>query len=249
MVHRGKIAWAHISNEPGSLYAVLASGTEPVLEKESVEEVLNECSISGRNFAEVIIDWGLLDPDALRQRIRSWIRSRITTMGNLDSPAILYIPEKRSYGDGLLFDIAEVVPPDLLFPTPSMLIDLGADTDSVVPIDELQLQEMHNNLNRAHAIEGSLSVGILDNDSGELLGSRGGVGDHETAWHTLKLVALAGSADPVEDVIINTQHHVHILRTYSRSPLRFLFMTADRARVRLGMLRLALADCTERLDP
>lgn len=248
LVHRGKIAWAHISNEPGSLYAVLASDVEPILEKESIDEVLSECSISGRNFAEVIVDWGLLDAETLHHRIRSWIRARITAMGKLDSPMILYIPEKRSYGDGLLFDISEVVPPHLLFQTRSLLINLKADTDSVVPLNEFQQQKIRDNLNQAFAIEGALSVGILDNDSGEQIGSRGDVGDHETAWHTLKLVALTSSTDPVEDVIINTHHHVHILRTYSLAPLRFLFMTADRTRVRLGMLRLALADCTENLN-
>jgi len=243
MIHHGRVAWAHISNETSSLHAVLDSGEAPVLDKEVIREVLQECTVTGRNFAEVIVDWSLMDADTLRERVRRWLRDRIIAIGELPTPTLVFTPEERSYGDGLLFDIAEVFPPHLLLPARVQDARKESLAGPLVVLGQESIESMQDTLDRVLAIDGALSVAIFDSDTGETLMSRGELGDHEIGWHNLKLAASVEAADPVEDIIINTHHHVHILRVYSTPPLRFISVTASRPDVRLGMLRLALADC------
>ena len=246
MTFHGEVAWAHVSNERGSLYAMLES--VPSITKDDVRAVLEECSATGQNFAPVLVDWGLLDADALREHMRRWIRDKIASIGRLPAPTIIFSPEKRSYSDGFLFDIAEVIPPDFLAVGGAAVDDrvLGSPELAQAQVVELSPEDRAQSdaiLDCAIAIHGAVSVSLFDGRTGGSLGTRGADMDLDFAWQNLKLVAAADNWDAVEDVIITTKHHLHILRQYSVEPARFVFLTTERANVRLGMIRLRLADC------
>ncbi len=250
MTFHGEVAWAHVSNERGSLYAMLESVSS--ITKDDVRAVLEECSATGQNFAPVLVDWGLIGADALREHMRRWIRDKIASISRLPAPTIIFSPEKRSYSDGFLFDIAEVIAPDFLavgcggdprvdnsaLASPPELAE--AQVVDLSPEDRVQSDAI---LDCAISIHGAVSVSLFDGHTGGSLGTRGADMDLDFAWQNLKLVAAADNWDAVEDVIITTKHHLHILRQYSVEPARFIFLTTERADVRLGMIRLSLADC------
>ncbi|MCA9660198.1 MAG: response regulator [Myxococcales bacterium] len=247
MLHAGEVAWAHVSNEPGSLYAMLSSETS--ITKEEIRAVLEECTSTGKNFAEVIVEWGLLSGDRLRERMRRWIRGKIATIGRLPEPSMIFSPESRSYSSGLLFDIAEVFPPELLLgpkaaPTADAFDDALASESAALKLTEEKRAEVDASLDRAIAIEGALSAALFDGRTGQCLGARGEAVDLDLAWRNLKLASAADAWDEIEDIIITTRRHLYILRPYSRTPARFLFLATDRAHAKLGMVRLGLADCT-----
>jgi len=254
MTFHGEVAWAHVSNEPGSLYAMLESVQS--VTKEDVHAVLEECSATGQNFAPVLVDWGLIGADALRERMRTWIRDKIASIGRLTAPTIIFSPEKRTYSDGFLFDIAEVIAPEFLAVGSALGGEAVAEdaklesprelaaVTSVVDLSSEDKARCDAILDCAIAIHGAVSVTLFDGRTGGALGTRGADMNLDFAWQNLKLVAAADTWDAVEDVIITTKHHLHILRQYSIEPARFIFLTTDRADVRLGMIRLSLADCT-----
>lgn len=250
MIYHSKIAWAHISSEPGSLLAILAS--EPSIDRGDINAVLEECNATGRNFAEVLVDWGLIDHEALRERMRRWIQDKCESIRNLRLPTIIFSPENRDYSGGLLLDLAEVIPgagasagagADASPPHLSLPADETAQVESTLTIGPALQREFDEHLDRAMTISGVVAVTLFDGDTGLTLGTRGVATDLEFAWHNLRLVASAESKDTVEDIIVTTEHHLHILRLYSRSPARFLFVTTNRANVQLGMLRLSLNEC------
>ncbi len=253
MIYHGKIAWAHISSEPGSLLAMLAS--EPTIAREDINAVLEECYATGANFAEVLVDWGLIDKEALRDRMRRWVRGKCQSIRDLSSPTILFSPEEREYsGGGFLLDLAEVLAdtdPDTDDPDPddpdakphAGAVD-GAPGESPTPTIPTPALEVQENLDRAMSIPGVVGVTLFNSDTGETIGARGIAADQDFAWHNLRMVAAAGSTDTVEDIIVTTRRHLHILRLYARDPNRFLFVTTSRDEVKLGMLRLSLNDCT-----
>jgi len=242
MIYHGKVAWAHISNEPGSLRAMLAS--EPSITKEEINAVLEECYEAGRNFADVLVDWGLLDAEVLRAHMRQWIGAKCGSISKLESPTIIFSPEEREYSGGFLLDICEVLPESCRHsPPPISRIPLVRGVSPAV-MSRASQREIDANLDRVIELDGVVAVTLFDGNTGQTLGARGVATDLDFAWHNLRMVASAESQDRVEDIIVTTQHHLHVLRLYSRNPLRLLFVTTERAGVQLGMLRLNLGDCT-----
>jgi CheY-like chemotaxis protein len=82
--HHGKIAWAHISDVPGSLAAILAD--EPGITREDIREVIEECGVSGANFADLLVSWDLITRERLRTVLLNWIRAKIATPSRRSPP-------------------------------------------------------------------------------------------------------------------------------------------------------------------
>ena len=78
-------------------------------------------------------------------------------------------------------------------------------------------------------------------DAGEV---RGQALDLDLVWSKLRLASMSDLHDDLEDIMISTRHHIYILRPYTRSPPRSIFLVIDRATTKLGMVRRALAECT-----
>ena len=51
--HQGKVAWAHVSDIPGSLATILAD--EPGITRDDIHELIEECGASGANFADILL--------------------------------------------------------------------------------------------------------------------------------------------------------------------------------------------------
>lgn len=243
MLHEGRVAWAHVSDEPGSLAAMLAG--EPSITRDDVRAVLEECSETGSSFAEVLVEWGLVDAQRLRDLARAWIAGKIATIAAFPAPSVLFNPESRSFGGDLLFAPHEVLPPALLtspaeFPPATALTEDAGLLDPLTGDEDVALTQV----TRALAIDGALSAAIFDAHTGRCLGARGEELDLDLVWRKLKIAAASDGWDELEDIIVTTRRHLYILRPLAQHPPRSLFVALDRARARLGMVRLALAECT-----
>jgi hypothetical protein len=237
MLHGGRIAWAHVSDEPGTLAAMLAS--EPSITKDDVKAVIEECTETGRSFAEVLVEWGIIDASPLRELTRAWIAGKIATICAFPAPTVIFSPETRAYSGHILFMPEEVAPPELLELTkerPKLALVSAEPPPGDPEIAALAL------IDRAMAIDGALSAAVFDGHTGGCLGARGEPLDLDLVWHQLKIAANEALVD-LDDIIITTRQHLYILRPISSEPPRCLFIALDRASARLGMVRLALADC------
>ncbi|MCB9568209.1 MAG: response regulator [Myxococcales bacterium] len=244
MFQGGKVAWASISSEPGSLKAMLE--TEPLLDGEDIKTILEESAASGTNVAQVILDWKLLTPERLHRRMRTWISAKITAIANLPAPSVIFSPDNRPYDDAILFDFEEVSPLLLIRQSPveDAPSEIPANEPNAVFADGESLRELGASLDEAMTIEGAIAVALFDGRTGQCLGTRGEDVDLDLAWRKVKLAAAANSWDEIDDIIITTRHHIYFLRPYTRSPPRFIFLATDRTQAKMGMVRLALAACS-----
>lgn len=245
--HHGRIAWAHISDEPGSLTAILAN--EPDISRDDVRAVLAECKSTGQNFADVLVARNMLSLEHLRALLRDWFRAKIATIAAFPLPVVLFSPEPRVATSGILFDPAEVLPVELQAALRDQ--ELGAVSASPVPAELLvgshgadppNEAELAVNLDRALAIEGASAVAVFDLRSGRCLGKRGAAMDLDLVWGQLRLAAQNNLWDELEDILISTCHASHLVRWYTRTPPRLVFLTVDRS-VTLGLARHALRRC------
>ena len=245
--HDGRIAWAHVSDEPGTLATILAG--EPDISRDDVRAVLAECKSSGQNFADVLVSWNLLPSDRLRVLLRDWIRAKIATIAAFPLPVVLFSPESRVATGGILFDPAEVLPPEI--ETELRDAGLGAANESPGPAELLfglpeadppNEAELADSLDRALAIDGASAVTVFDLRSGRCLGKRGAAMDLDLVWSQLRLASQNNLWDELEDILISTHHASHLVRWYTRTPPRLIFLTVDRS-VTLGLARHALRRC------
>jgi len=236
MLHGGRVAWAHVSDEPGTLAAMLAS--EPSITKDDVKSVIEECTETGRSFAEVLVERGIIDAGPLRALSRAWIAGKIATICAFPAPTVIFSPETRTYSGHILFAPEEVAPPELLEVTKEPKL---ASTGAALPPERPELAALAL-IERVMAIDGALSAAVFDGHTGGCLGARGEPLELDLVWHQLKIAANESLVD-LDDIIITTSQRLYILRPISSEPSRCLFIALDRADARLGMVRLALADC------
>lgn len=241
----GKIAWAHVSDEPGSLAAILSS--EPSISRDDVRAVIEECSVTGQNFADVLVGWDLITRERLREILRGWIRGKIATIASFQLPEVIFSPEHRKGTSGVLFEPEEVLPPELLGPASglSAAVDAPQEEFSSPPNVEADLAEkIGRSLEKALLIDGARSAAVFDLRSGECLGSRGDPLDLDLVWSEMRLAAQGDLRDDLEDIMISTRRRIYLFRWYTRVPRRSIFLALDRTTATLGMARRALGECT-----
>lgn len=241
--HQGKVAWAHVSDIPGSLATILAD--EPGITRDDIHELIEECGASGANFADLLVSWGLITSERLRAVLLSWIRAKIATIAAFSAPEVIFSPESRAATSGVLFAVEEVVAPDLLEaptePPPEVQAPPGARVS--LALGEGPMRRMARSLEQARKIDGARSVAIFDLRDGQCLGARGETLDLDLVWSKLRLVSQSDIWEDLEDILISTRRYIYILRAYTKSPPRAIFLALDRTTTTLGMARRALTEC------
>lgn len=245
---RGRVAWAHVSDEPGSLTAMLAD--EGPITRDEVRSVIEECSATGENFAEVLVAWGLIGREQLRAVLVRWIRAKIARIAAFTAPVVIFSPESRVPSRGLLLDPEEVIAPELLHSPVSAGNGPSAARGGALAheLGDALASRIPRSLQQAIQIEGALSAAIFDLRDGLCLGARGEALDLDLVWSKLRLAAMSDLWDDLEDIMISTRNHIYILRPYTKSPPRSIFLAIDRATTKLGMVRRALAECASEDD-
>ena len=242
----GKVAWAHVSGEPGTLVAMFAD--DESIGREDIRAVLEECTETGRSFGEVMTEWGLISEARLRSTVLAWIRGKVARIAEFPGPAAIFSPESRSHSGQLLFSPEEVFPAALLRRSEEVSEARRPVEGDPTEVSSLLTPELERaiaaSLNRAITIEGALSAAIFDGRTGRCLGARGEAVDLDLVWSKLRLASIGDTWDELEDIIISTRHHIFLLRPYTKAPPRSIFVAIDRASAKLGMARLALAECT-----
>jgi len=242
----GKVIWASVSDRPDSTEAMLAG--DPSLSADELAAAVEESKTTGTPLTELVIEWGLLSEDKVWSLIRSWICRQIAAISLLDAPVVIFSPVARDEKTPFLFDyesltalrvVREPGASDALKPE-----EYPANSPAPQLLDPADLELARSDLAKAMTLPGALSAAIFDEQTGRWLLTSGEKVDLDLAWRNVKLAGAMHSWDQVEDIIVTTSHHIYILRPYTSSPRRFIFLATSRASSRLGMIRLALASCT-----
>lgn len=247
----GQVAWAHVSDEPGSLMAIL----DGRVAAEDVRAVIDECSQTGANFADVLVAWNLISRDHLREVLRAWIQAKIVTMAGFSLPEVIFSPERRATTSGMLFSPAEVLPAELLRvsggpePRAGAQVSVGELVLAAPAADGGEVVEpelaprIAASLDRALRIDGARAAAVIDLRSGRCLDACGEALDLDVVWGLLRLAAQGELQDDLVDIMVTTHQRIFIARWYTERPRRAIFLALDRATATLALARRELAKC------
>ncbi len=105
-VHKGKIAWVTASSIKRTLTDRLVSYGVP---HAALNRLYQECRTTSRNFAEVIVEWGLIPRDALRKILLHHVSRALLEVLCWNSVQLEVIPSERAYRGNLTFELTELL--------------------------------------------------------------------------------------------------------------------------------------------
>lgn len=105
-VLEGRVAWAYVTSEREVLTGRLQ---REGVSAADLQAVLADCRQSGANVGETLVAWGLLGRVQLRGILLDHVGARVRAILELARPAVLFVPQVRSYGSELTFELRELL--------------------------------------------------------------------------------------------------------------------------------------------
>ncbi|MBZ4397251.1 hypothetical protein K8640_21460 [Myxococcus sp. XM-1-1-1] len=238
-----KVAWA-VLNGPGvqNFSSVLIH--QQLVTRDDVEQVMAECRKSGGNFCEVLVSWGLVPRETLRDLLREHMAGHVQALLAVPDAQALFVPQPRTYSSQLTFTLEELVHPVEQHPTHP-------------PVEREVMANVKQTLEETLKIEGAFAACLVDAKSGMCLGSQGGTAafnietaaaaNTEVVRAKMKAMSVIGIKDKIEDILITLGEQYHIIRPLSTRDGLFFYLALNRANANLAMARFKLADIEKSL--
>lgn len=237
MFHGGRVAWVHLSGEPGSLHDLLAA--HPGVSRDDVTAVLEECFSAGRHFADVLVEWEIVPASELEGLLRAWLSAKLRAIVERRFELAMFVPQQRRYSSSMTFALAELMPPPPLDepPPPPPPPETPAP-----PLDPGLLAC----LDEAMAIEGAQAAALLDSDRGGILARRGSPLEDGLLHALTRLLHSEDVDDCVDDILVSRGPRLHLLQRTARAGCH-LYIELDRAGSNLGLARSRLQAIVRRV--
>jgi len=248
-VHGGRIAWAHLSEDRGALFELLAAETD--IEPDVIRAVVEECRTTGAGLTDTLVKWGLVDRARLRKGAQVWTRRKLAAICQFHRPQTLFLPQRRRYAGDLLFSLSEVLEDDELAglapslrPPPLEPSDDRREwKDAFIGVEPapgagLLLDECMQGV-------GVLGVALIDRSTGCSSGTRGTCLDPDIAWAHLQSLSIVSRDEQVVDTALTTNRHYHLMHALPGSPETLVYVVVDVGRTRMTAARRRLKECVE----
>jgi DNA-binding response OmpR family regulator len=248
--HEGHIAWAHMSEERGAFFDLLASDSQ--IDPSTIQAVLDECRTTGANLSDTLVRWGLVDRARLRDGVQLWVRRKLQAICQFSRPQTLFLPQRRKYAGDLLFTLSEVMdvaelrglnasipPPPLVKLTPQRAwTDAFVSTEGTVPAAA-------DLLDRCTACVGVLGAALIDRLTGMCSGARGTSLDPDIAWAHIQSLSIVSRDELVVDTVLTTNRHYHLVHALPGSESTMVYVVVDSSRTRMSAARRRLKEVVE----
>jgi len=240
---RGKIGWAQVSNESGSLVDLISPVSQ--LDPETVRAVIEECQASGAPLTDVLVQWGVLDRAQLRTCLRAWIQRKLELLRGLSNAATLFMPGTREGAEDLSFELDEFLAPDpprsqrLSLPPPSATSQPRSWSEAFV-LTEVPHPEVTALLDQCMPISGIQAAALVDPLTGICLGHAGMDLNPDIAWAMIQNLSVVERQEPTESSLLSTAQHFHVAFGLQRAPRAILYAVFDRGLTSLASAWLEL---------
>ncbi len=206
-VYHGSVAWVVASTFRRTLIHCLTDHTD--IDSEELQAVFQECKKSGKNFAETLIEWELVDRDALRHLLLAHIARAFADIVSWPDTDVMFVQEHREYQSNLIYDLDELLEMvDKLKTIGSVeaIINPGVEKPSLLQKNsELRTEALFESLD---LLEGFVNAGVVS-PSGALLSAPAksnqnfeaavsSINDVVLAAQRLTVAAGCGTGDTVE---------------------------------------------------
>ena len=106
-VNLGSIVWIVASSLRQTLVTQLIDRAG--LDMAELQAVFAECKKLGTNFGDTLIEWGLIEREAMREILLDHIAQSLITIFSWPQSEVLFVPDQRKYEGSLLFSLREVL--------------------------------------------------------------------------------------------------------------------------------------------
>jgi DNA-binding response OmpR family regulator len=244
LFHSRQVAWAHVSDDRNTLLDILAPGVG--IDADMVREVVAECRRSGARLSDTLVSFGLVDRARLREQLRDWTRRKMQAILRFEQPQILFLPQKRSYSEDLLFELEELLGdeehlsrPRSAFP-PMLSAPSGWQEAFEAPQADGSRDLLTRVLDSALQGDGVLGAAAIERLSGICLMQRGQELSPDVAWAHLQCLNVLSRSERVQDSIVVTDKFFHLVCFVPAVPDCFVYVLVDSSRVILAAARHAL---------
>jgi CheY-like chemotaxis protein len=235
----GKVAWAQVSDRPATLPAVF-HGLAPA----EAREVLEDSRRTRRNFAEILVERGLVTKESAVEALRGFIRSSIRAMLLMNDPRVMLAPSRGGW-TGPAFDLSQVLPPETMRSIPAMRVP--APRAACVNVHECGACSRAASSIAADLREtGADGLALVHGPSGALLASAGEPIDVEILHAQLRILAAIKDRGAADDVVVSGGGRHYLLRATS-CPDSFVCLTSSRRNASLRPLKLEIARVADRV--
>jgi len=245
-LHRGKVAWAHVSDDPSGLFDIL--DPERGIDSDVAREVVEECRRTRARLSDTLVRWGLVDRARLRDCLLAWTSRKIAGMRQFSNPKWLFLPAVRNYAEDLLFDLEELVDPEDLktvsasSPPPSKGPEAPRNMWETAFVSEIPVSiEDSELMDRCMLGAGVKGVAVIDRATGRCLGQRGARLNPDIVWAHIQCLNAVAAQEHVADTVVATDRHYHLVRPLSERKDAFVYVLVRSAEVRHADARLHLA--------
>lgn len=238
-VQGGYVVWANLSSVPATMEEVVRHAGVS-LDREIATAVKEECRTTGASFADVLVQWGVLEERPMREAVRCFLADRVSRIVALPDAAALFLPRSRPHSERFRFRASEI--PSLqgldgssahgtqsapcASPTSRRLI-------SRPPLDVAEIAR------GAMRLDGAVAAAVLDRKTGACLHSEGAELDSQVVWSQLGTLAALGPT--AVDVLAASAERCFVTRALHGAPGLVLFVALDLGSTTVGMARTAIA--------
>jgi len=251
--HQGKVAWAHLSDDPHGLFDILDPATG--IDRDTAREVVAECRRTRARLSDTLVSWGLVDRARLRNCMLAWTTRKIAAIRQFSAPQTLFLPAVRSYAEDLLFDLEELVDSHDLAaitpstPPPSTSLRAPRNLWETAFVSEIPVSIEHSELmDRCMLGPGVKGVAVIDRATGRCLGQRGARLNPDIVWAHIQCVTAVSQQEHVADTVVATDQHYHLVRPLPERRNTIVYALVKSAEVRLAAARLNLARAVGVID-
>ncbi|MFO0619674.1 MAG: hypothetical protein U0414_44230 [Polyangiaceae bacterium] len=104
----GRVAWVHRASRPVSIRSLLGDlGLE--VDDATCRDVIEESRASRRHFADVVVEWGLVDAERMRGALHGYIVTQIGELLGQVGATATFVKEKRAFASAFAFEEHEVL--------------------------------------------------------------------------------------------------------------------------------------------
>lgn len=112
------------------------------------------------------------------------------------------------------------------------------------------MKPLNDALKEILSVDGAMCAGVVDANSGMLLGAQGSgidmevaaAGNTEVVRAKLKTIDALKLSDAIEDILITLGRQYHIIRLMPQKPGLFIYCVLDKGRANLALARRKIAD-------
>lgn len=254
-VHDGRVAWVHCS----SLEVYLADRLADALDVPigDLRHHLVACRQSNRRLAEYLAEIGVMSADGLRRVLETHNAEHIAEFLVDDWDWFTFVPTTDRYTRTLTFGIDELLARLHGVATEEALRSAVAALEyAVEDIEDDALgtgdasEAMAHAIQSAMTISGAIGAALVDYQTGDYAAIGGdevldiqtaAAGYAELVRAELRLVEALGNNGGLDDILITTRDHYHLLRPVDGTSC-FMYVVLDR---RVGNLAMARYDLRE----